>query len=113
MEFLVTKTSVWDDKESPCEEAYFKKYISVDERTVADPKEIPIHGGTNGGWYDRGANHRVVNGHICRDFEDEGWFVDIDDILEFSEKYGNLIISKESYSNRDIPSIEIYDDYRE
>jgi len=57
----------------------------------------------------------VENGHIKRDFEEEGWFVEIStlsQLLEFEDENGEIIIKK-STDNPAIPEIEIYDDYRE
>jgi hypothetical protein len=36
-----------------------------------------------------------------------------DELLEFSEKYGEIIISAHCFADTEYPSIEIYDDYRE
>lgn len=43
--------------------------------------------------------------------EDDVWFIELDEtkLLDFSKKYGNIIIR----TNEVIPSIEIYDNYRE
>lgn len=42
---------------------------------------------------------------------DDMWFIELDEtkLLNFSKKYGNIIIR----TNEEIPSIEIYDNYRE
>jgi hypothetical protein len=46
---------------------------------------------------------------------DGDWVVhieDLDDLIDFVKRYGNIIISAESSYNT-LPTIEIYDDYRE
>lgn len=107
MKFSIRRTSTWTD-ERPCDEATQEIVVLVDERTVDDPKKL--NGiGTPQEWVEHGKNHRVENGHIKRDLERIGWTVKLNslkDLVEFSKKYGELIISES-------PSIEIYDDYRE
>lgn len=111
MEFLVSRTSTWDGK--PCEEAYRKPFTHVDQRNTDDPHKLPgILGDT---WYEEGRNHRIVDGYITRDFDTEGWFVeiaDLDALIAFYAKYGSLVLTPH-YKNQYIPEIEIYDGYRE
>jgi len=110
MKFKVSRTSLFND-EKPCEGSFKEKYIRIDERTISDPfKNIYMKD-----WYETGTNHRVENGHIKRDFVEEGWFVEIATLLEFiqfSNNNGSIIIRK-CYHNVSITEIEIYDDYRE
>lgn len=90
MKYMIFRTSDFDNK--PCEEAYLDKYISIDERAVDAPSKI-IDGDD---WYKEGKNHRIENGHIKRDFEDEEYFIDIDSLEKLnnlSSKYGEIIIS--------------------
>lgn len=108
MKFMVSRTSNWDAEVSPCEEAHREEYTSIDERTTDDPSFEPT-------WYDHGTNHRVEDGHIKRDFSDVGWFVELDSLealMEFRDKYERLVLGR-YWDNNSIPSIEIYDDYRE
>lgn len=112
MKFAVSRTSAWGDENAPCEEAYRAPYVRVDERTTDNPKVLP---GGSADWFGKGRNHRVENGHLMRDFEAEGWFVDLADydaLIAFIRKYGDVVISVWSY-NHDLMEIEIYDDYRE
>ena len=114
MRLEIRRTSVRDDDVSPCEEAIRENCTLIDERVVDDPKKIPANNGTDGGWYDGGTNHRVENGRIRRDFPDHRWVVeikDLDELMAFSIKYGELIIG-ESWNTKNL-SLEIYDDYRE
>lgn len=111
MKFHVSRTSIWDDEKSPCEEAAVGRYLDVDERTVNDPKKLKINKAEES-WYNSGHNHRVENGHIKRDFIRDGWMLELnslEDLIKFSEKYGDLVVSSESGS----PTIEIYDGFRE
>lgn len=113
MKFLVTRTSLWDDKR-PCERAYKDKYIIVDSRTVDDPKKLNIKSDREN-WYKEGTNHRVENGKIRRDFEEEGWFIDInslEELIEFKNEVGAIIIQRH-WQNEELFEIEIYDYYRE
>jgi len=114
MKYTISRTSNWDDAVAPCKEAIKETCVRVDERTVNDPSKISCFKGNND-WYDKGTNHRVENGHIMRDFPHEDWFVEVNDIMKFGEKYGTLILNVHSgciYA-KGFPHIEIYDDYRE
>ena len=122
MEFMISRTSLYGaDDRAPHERAYKKAYIRVDERTTDDPEKIPHEGG--GRWYKSGRNHRVENGHIMRDYDDEAWFIeikDLDDLIQFTKTLGGgtlggtkEIVFGESYWNNRMIQIEIYDDYRE
>ena len=116
MRFHVKRTSVWNDTESPVAGAYRGPWVRVDERTTDDPKKILAHHGSDGGWYTTGRNHRVVKGHIMRDFDDEGWFLDVatlDDLVALTQREGNVIVSATDYDDPTTPKIEIYDGYRE
>jgi len=109
---MIDRTSGYDDK--PCEEAYLDKYIYTDERQINDPSKF-YYKENKENWYKEGKNHRVEDGHIKRDFENEAYFINInslEELNELSNKYGELVISS-SFGNKNIPSIEIYDDYRE
>lgn len=109
--YIIRRTSLYDSDEKPCDEAYKVELMLVDCRPVDDPKKIPINNGTDGDWYERGTNHRVVNGRICRDlYWYQEWAVDVEDIMDFVDKYGTIILGK---NNAGFGTIEIYDDYRE
>jgi hypothetical protein len=110
MKFKVSRTSLFND-EKPCEGSFKEKYIRIDERSINDPSKNKFMKN----WYDEGNNHRVENGHIKRDFVEEGWFVEIATLLkfiQFSNNNGPIIIRK-FYHNASITEIEIYDDFRE
>ena len=117
MEFMISKTSLYgDDDRSPHERAYKKAYLRVDERTADDPEKIPSEGG--GRWYRSGKNHRIEDGHIMRDFDDEAWFIeikDLDELIQFTKTLDGTkeIVFGESYWNNQMLQIEIYDGYRE
>lgn len=108
--YLVHRTSIYGDAQ-PCDEAYQVEVMTVEVRSVDDPKKIPAHKGTDGGWYDKGSNHRITDGKICRDLGwHREWAVDVNDILEFADRHGDCVVSR----RRDgFGVIEIYDDYRE
>ncbi len=116
MEFMVTRTSGMRDGESPCGGAVMKPFTRIDERTTKRPENISAFKGKDTSWwYGEGENHRVEHGHIKRDFQQDGWFIeipDLDALLKFYSKHGNLIIQPSMW-NPAITAIEIYDDYRE
>lgn len=97
--------------ERPCDGAFLARVVCVDYRTVSDPKHILANRGTDGDWYTRGTNHRVVLGMIARDLgEKEVWAVEIADVHAFVAEHGLCILGL----NFDgFWTIEIYDDYRE
>lgn len=107
--FLANRTSSWSGK--PCDEAFEAETMQIDRRNCDDPKKIPAHKGTDGDWYQRGTNHRVENGTICRDLGwQREWFVRLDDVMAFVDKYGECVVGRD---HRGFATIEIYDDYRE
>lgn len=111
MLYIVKRTSEWASDVPPCTGAVKLPLIRVDRRSVDDPKKIPANRGTNGDWFTRGTNHRIEDGNICRDIGTYNeWFVDIEDVLLFVKKYGSCVLS---VGEKDVPTIEIYDDYRE
>lgn len=63
----------------PLREAFKRKYSIIDERTVSDPKLL-ISGEKE--WYAHGSNHRLENGHLKRDLEKSGWFIEIRTLRE-------------------------------
>jgi len=107
--YLVSRTSCWEGQ--PCDEAYEVEMIKVDRRTVDDPKKIPVNNGTDGDWYERGTNHRIEDGKICRDLGFYSrWAVQVNDIMDFVDDHGCCMVSRDSEG---FANIEIYDDYRE
>lgn len=112
MKFKVERTSLFNDDEKPCENVSKENYIRIDERTIDDPsKNIYMKD-----WYEHGINHRVENGHIKRDFIDEGWFTeisDLDGLMQFIKDVEKNIVVGKYHENSSIMKIEIYDSYRE
>jgi len=110
--FICTRTSLWDER--PCSEAFPVSVVVVDTRCCASPKEIPINNGTDGDWYLKGTNHRVVDGYIKRDLGIEtAWAVELPTLssfVKFVETHETCIVkvNEEGFS-----TIEIYDSYRE
>jgi hypothetical protein len=63
----------------------------VDVRTCDDPKKIPYNKGTDGDWYKRGTNHRLIDGKIARDMgEDEVHQVEFSTLAELESLIGVL-----------------------
>jgi hypothetical protein len=114
MRFLVSRTRDYSLDGPPCEEAFRGTYTVVDQRTVDDPAKLRAAEMTER-WYREGENHRVIDRQITRDFPGwKGWFVeipDLDALLAFIAKYGELVIGPHHRS--DELFIEIYDGYRE
>jgi len=70
------------------------KGIWIDRRYASSPEDIPYYKGNkewaDKEWYGEGKNHRVTDGMIERDFEEEFSIIELnslDDLLEFQRKY--------------------------
>lgn len=116
MKFAIFRTGGFSYHKKPCKEARKEAFVRVDERTVDDPRKIPVYIDSDGGWYNDGRNHRVENGHIKRDFDDEHFVIEInslDELMEFVKKYGRIVVNPKAWTDDTLPQIEIYDDYRE
>lgn len=116
MVFVVERTSLWGD-EKPCDEAYRKKFKCWQTRTCSEEEFNNRFSEREGLWRSKGKNHTVTDkGYITRQIEDqEAWaikFNNLNELMEFVVKHGQVIISEEDFSVK-APSIEIYDDYRE
>lgn len=116
MKFIISRTSEWGDS-SPCAEAKEETiWITEDNKCSSFEEHDRIYSNRTP-WLSVGKNHRISsNGHIQRDVEQTEWVVDInsiEDLLELSKKYGELIISTQLYPWKIAPYIEIYDAYRE
>jgi len=109
---VCSRVSTYDEK--PCDEAKKTPFVSTERRTVDDPMKNPYIGEA---WYKEGRNHRVENGCIARDFDDERWEVEIkdaSDLVGFIEKYGPVVMDTKNYRSREpYVSLIIYDDYIE
>ena len=95
MKFIVKRNHLLDS-ERPCDDAVLEKYMRIDRRTTNDPAKVPAYGGKTGWWYNTGVNHRIDNGRITREIEDEAWFLDIDQVPYFShlaQLYGPITIA--------------------
>ncbi len=118
MKFIVRRASVWNDDESPCEEAKRDSIVRVETRTFHSPEEFDEKfANREGKWLSVGANHRVdENGWITRDNGMTNvWSVEIntlDKLIEFCDKYGDVVIG-DCLRNRAYKDILIYDDYIE
>lgn len=93
----------------PCKGAFRAPYVRVDRRTFKTESE---HDEQFEPWRSKGRNHRSWEGGICRDFDDEDWFIEIDDVISFVREHELCVIGL-WYCNPEIMFIEIYDDYRE
>ena len=121
MEFEISRTSMWHDKK-PCEEAYKKQIIRIDERGFETFEEHNERLPRDKKWLEEGFNHKIIpannkfdHQHIYREFNDEIWCIKInslEELLALQDKYENIILST-SFKNNNIRELEIYDDYRE
>ena len=115
MKFIITRTSAYGNDEQPCEEAVKEKHLCVDERCCGNADELSHTDKRE--WFSEGTNHRVENGHIKRDFMEETWVIEIPSLeylMKLRDEYGEIIVvSKDELGGYDLPTLEIYDDWRE
>ena len=123
MKFLIRRASNWlDYKGEDIDKKFnprFEVYDRYDIRTLATPEAYNEKFADN--WFDKGIDHTIIKidgkDHIQRKFKNDmtGLFIDIcslDDLIEFQNVYGQIII-RESSGNNYIKEILIYDDYIE
>lgn len=109
MENTMTEFRILEEYDEPFTEppvpgAEQRAYVITDVRTVDDPSKLLYHEP----WYDRGTNHRVVKGYICRDLcEKLAWFVKIPDIVAFVREHGPCTFSVDFF---DRPQVRFRDD---
>ena len=116
MKYIVKRTSLWN-KGKPCEEAFKHPHEQWHTRTCTEDEFNERFSLKEGLWRDKGTNHSITEeGWITRQEPDTmEWTVEINSLEElndFANKHGQLIISSKSYFSKS-PEIEIYDDYRE
>lgn len=108
MRFLITRTSAWSDSQ-PCPEAVPFQYAS---RTVYTYKSLKQAQTDN---RDQGREFELFEGVVCSPpYTVDGWAVDLhslEDLIELQEAHGSLIVDFSFPAQ--MPTIEIYDDYRE
>lgn len=91
----------------PVTGASIYEFATTDSRSVDDPRKVPAYKGDDKWWYADGANHRVENGMICRDFFHKAFFVEVPDLLEFVRQHGRCMID---IDDRGFGKIEICDE---
>ena len=111
MKFIITRTSLRNDEEKPCEEAHQEPVLKYTDSTISKPELIQKYK-----WM-QGKKYKKV-GRYLRFYENEPtdvWVIEIktlEELVKFYKKYGWLVFT-ETFTE-DIPlEIEIYDDYRE
>jgi len=109
MKFSISRTSGGDP---PCGEAVKEHYQMMQHRLVAWLEEHPRQ---HKNWQQHGSDHQVKNGIATRMIPWERWVVEIEsleDLLAHIDKWESetIVYGKKSDG---LPSIEIYDDYRE
>lgn len=105
--YKICRVSYRPFDEGPCEGAFEADVLHVDRRSVDSPSKLNLER-DRATWNQEGVSHRVENGEICRDLGTRReWFVLITDLMEFSDKEGELIIGRD----RDgFGYVKIYDD---
>jgi hypothetical protein len=117
MDFIITRTSIYDADDKPVEEAFKKSVEYWHTRTCTEEEFNRKFSEREGLWKSKGKNHKITEkGYITRQEENkEMWFISLknfEQLKNFIEKYGNIIIGKKNINDKDFV-IEIYDDYRE
>jgi len=120
MRFIVTRTSTWSDNR-PCDEAVPVTLEWWDCRTFKTEQEHDNRLAlTDGPWRSKGSEHGAWEEGIRRRLDDrQAWAVDLPDLaalMAFAAKHGQLVIEgprPHEHGDTALPSIEIYDGYRE
>lgn len=80
-----------NDKSIPkYEECKLVKGIRLDRRNTDNPTKIRAYKGEKDWWYSEGKNHRIENGEIVRQFDDEFYIININslnELLKLQDKY--------------------------
>lgn len=116
MRFEVHRTSQYDSDTAPCAGAFRGTYEYWDRRTCKTPEEYDARLGLDEPWHSKGTKHQKDGDGIKRAMGPRDcWYVELDsfdDLLAFAAEYGELVLGH-ALGSPDVPSIEIYDDYRE
>lgn len=110
MKYVIFRSSDYDIK--PCENAIQEKLTKIVRSSFRTLKEARKLNGC--GWFfrDDSFNHQETTDGCTHDCYEQFWTIEIDNIHDFIDKYGEIIIFKSDC--REIPyKIEIYDSYRE
>ena len=96
MKFEIRTSNAWKNK--PCEEAKMETQPNIDVRSVDSPFKIwKTEEEVQENWFNKGNNHRVKNGRIIRDLDDEVYWViefkNLEELIDFQDKYGEIKIS--------------------
>lgn len=113
--FEIKRTSHCDDEAPPVEGARRGASVHVDRRTFATPEAHDAKGFARPGnlWHDQGRDHGTWDGGIYRLIDTETWLLDVDDLIAFSQEHGHVILDAEDMPYGALPTLEIYDGYRE
>ena len=118
MEFIVTRTSSWNNEMSPCEGAKPKKVDFWHTRTCTEEVFNARFGKSEGLWRANGSDHTLTSeGFITKKQGTQlVWVIKIKNLNELSSfvaKHGSVILSIEDEGPNKRMGLEIYDDYRE
>lgn len=114
MKFKLRRTSAYGDK--PIENCKKVRVDSWHIRSVSEEEFNKRFSEREGLWRSKGEKHRVTSeGFIARvDSKETVYVVEIntlDDLIAFVKEHGTLVIDEPDLTG--LPSLEIYDDYRE
>ena len=75
----------------------FEALITITQTMAADdPAKTFLYKHNPHLWYEEGMNHRVEDGQIKRELENQlVWAVEVSDLEEFVDKYGTTVIDKD------------------
>jgi hypothetical protein len=83
----------YDRGGKPCDQAVERPYVFVDVRTTDDPAKVLAYNGHREWWYNKGRNHRKLNGKIARDIDSVDWQIDIisiEQLAKLAKDYGEV-----------------------
>ena len=118
MKFVICRTSMWTE-EKPYEKCVREIVDRIEVRSLNTPEQYDTRFSTREGkWLSRGVNHCInEEGYIQRTHKNdrEVWVIEVntlDELIALQKEIGEeLILSTVRYDG--VPSLEIYDSYRE
>ncbi len=114
MKFEISRTSFYNN-EKPYEKAIEEEYTFI-ETGNGNGKFLENNPDFLESWKSKGENHTFEGVQLSLEVKKTRWVIEInslEDLVELQKEHGELVIGS-SYNHKDqIPSIEIYDSYRE
>lgn len=113
MKFMISRTSVWEPTEPPVEGAVLEEVVKTQRGTWSSLEAARADNGK--GWFFRYGtfNHRQDGSGVAHDYRDHQYVLEVgslEQLVALVEREGRIVIES---GDHPMPTIEVYDDYRE